>query len=78
MTANGDLRHSIARDQRPFKIRPKRAGSYSQSAAMAHTGVYSRLTCAPASIATNGACASAISGISGVGAKPSRVGARAA
>ena len=44
----------------------------------AHSGVYSCLTCAPASIATNSACASAISGISGVGAKPSRAGARRA
>ena len=51
---------------------------YSQSAAIAHSGVYSCLTCAPASIATNSACASAISGISGVGAKPSSAGARTA
>ena len=36
----------------------------------AHSGVYSCLTCAPASIATNSACASAISGISGVGENP--------
>jgi hypothetical protein len=41
-------------------------------------GVYSRLKCAPASIATTTACASAISGISGVGAKPSSAGARTA
>jgi hypothetical protein len=42
-----------------------------------YSGAYSWLTCAPASIAKS-ACASAISGISGVGAKPSRAGARTA
>jgi hypothetical protein len=45
----------------------------------AHNAVYySCLTYAPPSIATNSACASAISGISGVGAKPSSAGARTA
>ena len=44
----------------------------------AQSGVYSCLTCTPASIATNSACASAISGISGVGEKPSSAGARIA
>ncbi len=43
-----------------------------------HSGVYSRLTCAPARIAINSACASAISGISSVGEKPSSAGARTA
>jgi hypothetical protein len=43
-----------------------------------HSGVYSCLTCALASIAANSACASAISGISSVGAKPSSAGARTA
>ena len=37
---NVDPRHSIAPDQCPLKIRPKRARSYSQSAAIAHSGVY--------------------------------------
>jgi hypothetical protein len=40
--------------------------------------VYSCLTCALFSIAPNSACASAISGISSVGAKPSSVGTRTA
>ena len=44
---------------------------------IAHGDVYSGLTCAPASIAANSACASAISGISGVGKKPSSADARA-
>jgi hypothetical protein len=44
----------------------------------AHSGVYSRVTCAPASLATNSARASAISGISGVDKKPSSAGARTA
>ena len=37
--------------------------------------LYPGLICAPAAIAANSACASAISGISGVGAKPSSAGA---
>ena len=45
---------------------------------IARKSIYWCLTCAPASIATNSACASAISGISGVGEKPSRAGARTA
>ena len=42
----------------------------------AHCGVYSCLTCAPASTAANSVCDSAISGISGVGENHSRAGAR--
>ena len=38
--------------------------------------LYPGLICAPAAIAANSACASAISGISGVGAKPWTAGAR--
>ena len=44
----------------------------------ARSGVYSCLTCAPASRATNSAFASAISGISTVGEKPSSAGSRTA
>ena len=73
-----DPRHSIVRDQRPLRVRPKSTRHYSQSAAKAHGGLYSGLTSAPASIATNSACASAISGISGVGEKPSSAGSRTA
>ena len=53
-------------------------GVTQNSTKASHSGVYSCLTCAPASIATNSACASAISGISGVGEKPSSAGARTA
>ena len=46
----------------------------SQLVAIPHSGVYTPPS-APASIAANSDCASAISGISGVGSKPSSAGA---
>jgi hypothetical protein len=67
------------RDERPLWVSPRSTRvNISQLVAIAHSGVYSRLTCAPASIAANSACASVISGILGVGAKPSSAGARTA
>jgi hypothetical protein len=71
-------RHSIARDQRPLRVSPKSARDFSRLTAKAHSGVHSGLTCALASMAANSACASAISGISGVGEKSSNAGARMA